>query len=68
MSVINIRSEEEVKKGLIKQDCTVGEATGTARISLWEENDGILAEDQARTCEYQIIQGAKISINPQGWL
>ena len=47
LKVINIKSEEEVKKGLVKQDCVVGDPTGTARITLWEDNVGVLAEGES---------------------
>ena len=39
----------KLKKGLVKQDCYVGDATGTAKLTLWENNVGLIVEDQCYT-------------------
>ena len=49
VKVLHVKTKEEVKKGLVKQDCYVGDATGTAKLTLWENNVGLIVEDQCYT-------------------
>ena len=49
IKVLTVTEEEEVKKGLVKQDCYIADATGTAKLTLWENNVDILVEDQCYT-------------------
>ena len=56
LKVINIKSEEE---GLVKQDCVVGDPTGTARITLWEDNVGVLAEGDLSGVKVRSFKGQK---------
>ena len=45
IKVVSIKEEEEVKNGLIKQDCIIGDTTGTSKVVLWGDNVGVLAEE-----------------------
>ena len=42
MKVVSVREVKEVKSGLRKQDYIVGDATGAATVTLWEDNIGAL--------------------------
>ena len=55
VKVLIVKIEEEVKRGLMKQDCTVGDTTGTATITLWEDNVGTLAEGES-----YMLSGVKV--------
>ena len=42
MKVVSVQEVKEVKSGLRKQDYIVGDATGAATVTLWENNIGAL--------------------------
>ena len=47
IKVITVKPEEEVKKGLLKQDCIISDPTGTATVTLWEDSIGLLVESES---------------------
>ena len=54
--------------GLTKQDCIVGDATGTSRLVLWEENVGALQADKCykiTDAHVKLFQGKKYLSVPQ---
>ena len=42
VKVVSAEEESEVKRGLRVQEYTVGDATGAARLTVWEKNVGVL--------------------------
>ena len=44
VKVVNVKKCTEVNGGLMKQDVIVGDASGISRVTVWEENVGILKE------------------------
>jgi len=42
-----VRDPEQVKKGLIKQECVIADATGGCKVILWEDNVEPLEKDQS---------------------
>ena len=45
--VIEVKNEEKMKNGLIKQECVVSDSTGTARITAWEDNVDLFVENNS---------------------
>ena len=41
-----MKPEEEIK-GLLKPDCVISDATGTATVTLWEDNIGLLVVSES---------------------
>ena len=58
IKVISVKYEE-VKKGLLKQDCVVGDATGTAKITVWEDNVGLFTVDESYKLSGAMVQSLK---------
>lgn len=44
VKVIFVNDPEEVKRGLTKQECVIGDATGRCKVILWEDNVDLLVE------------------------
>ena len=59
IKVISVKHEEEVKKGLLKQDCVVGDATGTAKITVWEDNVGLFTVDESYKLSGAMVRSFK---------
>ena len=47
VKVIEVKNEEKMKNGLIKQECVVSDSTGTARITAWEDNVDLFVENNS---------------------
>lgn len=38
IKVLEVLEKSEIKSGLVKQDVTISDATGTIRLTMWQEN------------------------------
>ena len=62
IKVLRISEKQEVKGELEKQDITISDATGTARLTLWQENIGKLDVDDLIVNSYN---GTKYLTSPK---
>ena len=68
IKVLRISEKQEVKAELEKQDITISDATGTARLTLWQENIGKLDVDDSYEIKDLIVNsynGTKYLTSPK---